>query len=412
MALELLDDDEKVETMGLEEDEQVNILNNITDPEELKAAKELIEEEIENAEKDESDKSDKSSEAPKTEDKPKEFLVTDEFIKSQPEENRAILTNFLGKSKEELAKAAANAIAVKSPYIKDNEQAINAIAEKIKGSTDEELVKTFIETQREVGRTEKSVQEEIKKEPPKIELPELEDTPEVKKAISNEVVKRLKSKYPAMPEDMDSVEHKEWLRELQDEDLRGAIEFTNEIKETQTKITEDFRKVAYLKNNWVPINNGRLENEVKQIENNLKKLGLSPKDLGVDLTLKKNGKTGLLENEILNDLAYNGEYSDPYVIGHVGDLAFYRDEKDKSGNTPLAKKFIYEHNFEILRLLNSKESETTKKEIERVKETNLNTLQDKTTSNVKTDLFDPKKISEMTDEQALQKLKLQLENSE
>lgn len=405
----LLEDDEKIETMGLEEDEQVKVLNELTDSEEIQAAKELINEDIEKLEKGEP-LEDNSQKGPEVSDKPKEFLVTQEFINSQPEENRALFETFLGKNKEDLAKAAANAIAVKNIYIKDNEQAINAIAEKIKAETDENLVKVFIESKREVGRTEKPP-ETIKEEPHKIELPELENTPEVKAAIQKETIKKLKEKYPGMPEDVNSVEHKEWLRDLQDEDLQKAIDYTNDVKQTQNEVKEDMQKVVYLKNNWSKINNERIEAEVNGIKDSLKKLGITDKDLGVDLTLTKNEKSGLLENPILNDLAFNGNVPDPYIVGYIGNLAFYRNEKDKGGNTPMVKKFLYENNFKILTLLNNREAQLTKKEIERVKETNLNTLHETPSGGKTPEFLSPEKIAEITDPAILQREKDKILNS-
>lgn len=401
----LLENDETVE---IQDDEQLKVIEGITDEKELEAAKELVLEDIEKAEKGETEKPDNLPAGSETE-KPKEFSVTQELIEKQPEENRAMLTSFLGKNKEDLAKAAANAIALKNPYLKDNQEAIDAIAVKLKAGTDEEIVKTFIETQRVVGKSE-TVETKAPEKPAKVELPDLEDTPEVRNVIQKETIKKLKEKYPGMPEDVNSVEHKEWLRDLQDEDLKKAIEYTQDIKSFENDVKTDYKKVVYLKNNWSKINNERLESEVKGIQENLKKLGLTDKDLGVDLTLTKN-KDGLLENPILNDLAYNGDYADPYVIAYVGDLAFFRNDKDKSGRTPLVKKFFYEKNLDIISILNSRESINTKKEIERVRDTNLNTLHDQPAGGKSPGFLSPDEINNLTDEALLQREKEKIENS-
>lgn len=401
----LLENDETVE---IQDDEQLKDIEAITDEKELEAAKELVLEDIEKAEKGETEKTDNPPVGSETE-KPKEFSVTQELIEKQPEENRAMLTSFLGKNKEDLAKAAANAIALKNPYLKDNQEAIDAIAVKLKAGTDEEIVKTFIETQRVVGKSE-TVETKTPEKPAKVELPDLEDTPEVRNVIQKETIKKLKEKYPGMPEDVNSVEHKEWLRDLQDEDLKKAIEYTQDIKSFENDVKTDYKKVVYLKNNWSKINNERLESEVKGIQENLKKLGLTDKDLGVDLTLTKN-KDGLLENPILNDLAYNGDYADPYVIAYVGDLAFFRNDKDKSGRTPLVKKFFYEKNLDIISILNSRESINTKKEIERVRDTNLNTLHDQPAGGKSPGFLSPDEINNLTDEALLQREKEKIENS-
>lgn len=399
-------------TMGVEDDEQIKVINDLKTDEEIKAAKELI---LEDTEKDEKGGTNKETSLKEPEkDTPKEFSVTQEFINSQPEENRALFETFLGKNKEELAKAAANAIAVKNLYIKDNEQAIAAIAEKIKAETDENMIKAFIDAKKEVGKTEKTKKEPAK-EPKKIELPELEDTPEVKKLIQSEAIKKLRDKYPSMPTDVNSVAYKEWERDILDgEGISKVIQIAEDMRTARAEVAKDLKTVVYFKNNWAKINNERIADEVKGIEANLKQLGLTPKDLGVDLTLTKNEKNGLLENPVLNDLALSGNEVDANIIGYVGEgensLAFYKNHKDAKGRTPLMKKFMLDNATEIISILSNREDIGKKKEIERVKETNLNTLQDSKTSSSKSTLLTPEEISKIQDENLIKKEKERIFN--
>ena len=402
----------------INDDKQIEEIEKITDPEELEAAKELVKEDIEAALKEGTSKEDnpdlskrpeeleREKDKLKETEKPPEFTVNDEFIEKQPEEVRALLTNFKGKGKADLAKATAHAVALKNPYLKDNEEAITAIAKKLETGTEEELVQKLIETQKEVGKPPESP--EVKPESKKIELPELEETEEVKKTIQKESVAKLKKLYPGMPDDLDSVEYKEWLRDLQDEDLRKANKHISDIERVEGEVKTDLRKVVYLEKNHANINNERLENEVKVIKDQLAKLGVTEKDLGIDLTLKKD-ENGLFFNETLNSLMRNGSQLDPYVVGYVGDLVFLKVDKDNSGLTPLAKKLFYENNFKLIQVLNSRESESKKKAIEQVKDENLNVLS-KPGSGKSPELLTPEAIEKITDESAIKKLKLQLEN--
>ena len=405
----------------INEDLQIAEIEKLTDPEEIEAAKQLILEDIEAEEKGESKKEtspetkspeelakekETLKEGEKQPEPPKEFSVTDEFIQKQPEESREILNKYKGKGKADLAKASAHAIALKNPYIKDNEQAIEAIAKGLEEKTEDEIVKTLIETQKETGKPEAPA---VKPEPKKIELPELEETEEVKMLVQEQTIAKLKKIYPDMPEDMSSVEYKEWKRDLRDVDDENADKFNREKEQAQIEVKTDLRKVIYLEKNHATINNERLENEVKVIKDQLGKFGLTEKDLGLDLTLTKDDK-GLLFNENLNSLMINGNQPDPYIVGYVGDLAFLKSDKDKDGLTPLAKKLFLENNLKLLQILTNKETINSRKEIERIKEENLNVLT-KTPTGKLSEVLTPDAIEKINDESALQKVKQDLIDS-
>jgi hypothetical protein len=423
------------------EDKQISDIESLTDEEDLKAMRELILEDIDKAEKGEDEPSKstgkveednlsdadleaKKKEAQSVEAKPatevsdekkgEQFIVTDEFISKQSDDVKTLLTNFKGKGKADLAKSAAHAIALKNPYLKDNEEAIGAVAKKIEGYSEEELLKTFIETQKEIGKPVETkspvldIAEKIE-EKKEVELPPLEGTDEVKELIDKQVHALLKKFYDDIPEDTGSVEYREWKRDKMDEDPEKFNDFLQSKKDIATQVKTDLQKISYLQNNHSTINNSRYETEVDTIKTQLKSLGLSEKDLEVDLTLTKDEK-GLFYNENLNSLMREGESLDPTVIGFLGNKAFLKVTKDRRGLTPLAKKFFYEHNLKIMTALASKQVQDDKKEIERLKADNLNSLGDRKTGG-KVDILTPEAIANITDEDVIKKKKFELENS-
>jgi hypothetical protein len=423
-----------------EEDERAEVIKELFDDEEIDASIELIKEKYDTPEKDtvsgeaepkkpdevedtsdkkpedktETEKKDESQstetdkkEEKKPEDepaKPEAFVLTDEIIGKQPEEYREILSKYKDKGRDDLIKAAANAVAVKSTILKDNEKAIGALADTFKTLSDDELVNTLVKAQAEIG-----VKPEVKTdalnadEKPieaKIELPSLpEDDVKVKTILSKETITRLRKKGYDLPEniDFDSEDYKEWERDLQDSGgFRKVEQFLKDLKEAESSVKTELQKVVYAQTNLqnlfvespgelLPIltdenlpklkklnddsagyNNKVLEEEVTLINKELEKLGVTPEDLGIDLYLKKE-QSGLLFNPLLNDLMYNGNQRDSNIISMVGKVPVL-----KKGQ--LVKKFLFEHNPKILTALVSKQSQTSKKEIERLKDDALNTL--------------------------------------
>lgn len=434
----LLEQEDKTEY--IDDDKQTAVIAEITDDEELEAMEQLIKDDIdkeEGGEKSETDKKTETSEEDKSketeteaDDKSKtsetsetseddnlikppkkveegEFVVDEEFINKQPEEDRELFKTVMGKSKADLAKQAANAIATKNPYLKDNEKAIEGIAEKILTGTDEEIYKTFIDTKRSVGVAdpppkEKVEEPEVKDEIPK-ELPELEETEAVQKIVSGELLKQLKAKYPDMPDDMNSIEYREYKRDMVADDDEKAAEFNKDKDSFTGKIKENLQKFAYLSKNHTDINNLRYNNEVKAITKQLETLGLTEKDLEIDLELKPDNN-GLLYNEELNALMRDSNGLDPYVISKVGTIPFLINEQDKNGMTPLTKKFFFENNLKIMALIGNRNVLKDEKEIERLQDDNLNTLgKQKTGDASKNTLLTADVIAKMNDEDAIDK---------
>jgi flagellar motility protein MotE (MotC chaperone) len=403
-------DKKEIDDPDIQEDKQVEIINDIKDDEELAAAKELILEDLSEPDKGTSDGSESSAEPNKptadekdkgtsdldksnskdaadqsiTKDKADDFVLTDEKINSYPEEFRGILQKYKGKSREELEKAIANAVLFRN-Y--------------------QDVVKALVDTQRETGSARQP--EKPKTTIPKPdELPPLqEDNEEVQKVIAQESVKRLKEIYPGMPDDLNSEEGRSWqnsialrqlktkypdmpddpysleyqdfIREMQDVnpdkaydfqfDKRQAIQNLNEqFNKTSSQVKQDLKQLIYIQNNHVNMNNTRLENEVNGIKAELQKLGLTEKDFGIDLSLSKDND-GLLYNGELNNLMLNGDMPDPNVISYVGRYPILKEGL-------LKQKFLYTNSIKLANLLASKKISENRKELERLKDTNLNSL--------------------------------------
>jgi len=394
----------------IEEDKRIDVIKKLTDPEEITATQELLEEKYDAPEEetaseeaepkkpeDTSKVEDTSGESKdKTETKTDEelkkpegdkgFILTDEVIQKQPENVRDILNKYKDKGKDDLAKATAHAIAAKTPYLKDDETAISAITEKIKVLSDDELLKALIDTQKVIGVNEQpdKPKEEVQK-PAKVELPEIPDTEEFKQAMNSEVYKKLKKKYPDMPE-FNSDEFKDWEVDFKDRSgLIGEGKFVRDFELAENEVKGELQKVIYaqtgLKNLWVEspteilpilneanlpklkdlndnfveVNNKALQEEVETIKEELEKYGVTEKDLGIDMTLTKD-KNGSLYNEYLNSLMFAGDQPDPNVIKRIGKVPLLSKGQ-------LAEKLIYKNNLKIMNFLVDNKAKNPKQKL-------------------------------------------------
>jgi len=329
----------------------------------------------------------------------KEFQLTEEEIEKQPEADRGILANFKGKSKDEIAQAAAHAVALKSPYLKDNEKAIAVMKEQFLEKSGDELIKILVDTQRGVGKADEK-EFTVKTESQKIDLPELpEDDPEIKAVIEKETLKRLKSLYPNMPDvdSMNSEEYLEWRRDL-DADTPDN-DYRSDRAQTEKAVKDELSKIVYIQKHLpnlyqtspnevlpllTPENLPRLKalnddpmsvlvqdisKEIETIRNGLKKYGLTEKDLGMDLTITKD-ESGLPYNEILNKLIMEGTTEDGKpipsnkIIGQRGKTFWLRQGE-------LARKFKEEFDDKILTAFVSKKTQTDIKHKEKLKSETL-----------------------------------------
>jgi hypothetical protein len=405
----------------IEEDERSEEIKKQTDPKEILKTQEELMSKYDEPEKDTSsepkeseeeteDKPGSSKDKTETEDPPEkdesdkpddeQFVLTEDFIKAQPEENREILNKYAGKGKEELAKATANAIALKNDYLKDNEKAIEAVAEKLAELSEEEIVERLVGTQREVGKTEEEESEPEPEITPTISLPDLpKDDPKISEMVNKEIVKRMKEKYPEMPEEIGSAEYMEWEREIQDsKGARGMKKLLSDFDEVENYVNTDFRKAAYaqtnLENLWVEspsevlefidddslpklkyvndnfikINNDLMKDEVARIKKELETLDLTEQDLGVDLTLTED-ESGSLTNPTLNGYFYVGDSNevDYSLINQMGKIRLL-----KKGS--LASKFLNQNYIKLINQVSDRKTQSDGLKREKLKDETLSSV--------------------------------------
>lgn len=382
--------------LNADESDAEKIIKDLT-PEENKVALELLEEKIDGTEEtdtppkpegteketdtppdkeiEEDKKGDETITPDDDEEEDEDFTLNEDFISKQPEEVQGILNKYKDKNREDIALAVANAVAMKSPYLKDNEKLLNQMKEQFLEKKNDELVQILIDTQKESGRVE---DQEVKRpEPPEIVLPEIpEDDPEIGKILEKETLKRLKAKYPNMPdvESMDSAEYKDWRRDLDADDPDN--EFKASKAQTEKVVKDELSKIIYIQKELpnlyeespqevIPLftkdNLPRLkalndnpmnvliediQSEIELIRNGLKKYGITEKDLGIDFTITKDEK-GMPFNPVLNELITEKKLADgtavpsAKIIGTRGKTFWL-----KKGE--LARKFREEYDDKIL----------------------------------------------------------------
>jgi len=334
----------------------------------------------------------------KEKEKDKDFKLTEELISKQSEEDRGILNNYKDKSKDEIAQAVAHAVAMKSPYLKDNEEMIAQMKEQFLEKSGDELIKILVDVQREAGKSESQAALKPKVEP--IEFPVIpENDPEIKKILEKETLKRLKIKYPNMPEveSMNSEEYKEFRRDLDVDNPDN--EFRTHKTQAEEIVKEELSKVIYVQKNLpnlyeespqevLPLLTPEtlprlkalndnpygvlvedLQTEIENIRKGLKKYGLTEADLGVDLTITKDDK-GNPFNAVFNKLITVG-------TNEKGEAIPSNDIIGRRGKTfwlkpgALARKFREEYDDKILTEFVNKKTQGDRLQKDKVKEATL-----------------------------------------
>jgi len=450
------------ESNFMEEDPRSEVIKNLTDPEEIRAAQELFEEkygvpkgettpaddEPAESEKpadtsepeatdttDEDNKGDvedgdgkkpieKPEDTPDVEPSEKTELAIDDNVLNKHKENAEILAKYKGKSKADIAKAAANAIAVKNEYLKGNEKAIEGIAEKLAELPDDELLTKLIETQKDVGRQEKPDDYFADRE---VELPVLPDDPKVQSIVEEQIIQRLKKKYKSFPDSLNSEEYLDFEREIREEKGGlGEAQLIADIKAAKDSVNEDLQKYVYaqsnlpnlyvenpvevynylneyslgqlksINDNFTKINDQILRQEVETIRKELESKGLTPEDIGISLELET--VDGSLYNKDLYPLLFNDKELDNDVVKPLGKIVLLK----KNG---LTKKFKSEFESKILTAYVDKKTARDDKKREEIKDTNLNTL----TTGSQNGEITPKDVTKITDPQTLQKIMQNIE---
>ena len=341
----------------LEESEQIKIIQEMQDPNEVEATIELLEERLSDEPEEEDTSSDEEIavevpvETDTTSEAEEDFIITQEFIEAQDEESKKILHKYLNKGKEEIAKAISHAIALKSPYIKDNPKIIEAIENEYKNKSNDELIKILVDTQKSVGRQDTN---QFEKKVPNYQDIKIDfNSPEISQILEKEMISLLKEKYPSMPDNIQSFndeEYKEWRRDLNIDEpdntfiedykrIRGLVEdntkkflfvkdelknlYTDNPFEIYERIkdadADKLRALKELNDNPTQVLFNDINEEISKIRNWLKqKYNLTENDIGIKLEIQKD-RNGNPYNEVLNSLMVkkypNGEiYLDPEVI--------------------------------------------------------------------------------------------------
>lgn len=435
-------------------------INELT-PEETKAALEILDEEIDGTsedtplekvepkgmdtrqEEEEEDDEDlgKTSEGGDTDDEDKdegeepssgkEFVIDEDFVESQPEADRGILNKYLGKGKKDIAMAVANAIAVKNPILKDDKEAIRALGERfLNTKTKEELIAKLVESQRLVGVATSP------KPSQKIEYPDIpENHPTFSKMLEKETLKRLKAKYPDMPdvESMEDEDYKEWRRDLDIENpdhnfKADKAKYQEEVKTELRKLflvqkelgnlydespsevlqilnEETYPRLKALNDRPLDVLYEDLQNEVEVIRGELKKVGLTEKDLGIDLSITKD-KNGYPYNKVINSLVVSGKTPDGQpivsreIIGRAGKSFWLIPNQ-------IYSKFMKEYNNKIMTALIDKKIREDRLRREELKETAI--IQPKVTGGSGKSVVSVEDIDKETNPETIKQLLKELE---
>lgn len=397
---------ETKEKQFVEEDERILNIKKMENPEEVKAAIELLSDQIDKEVETETEALAKSQEH--EEDKTEKSFITDEIINGQPEEIRETLAKFKGQEKTQLIETIAKSIAGNStsPF-KDDQKIIDAYKAGLSEKSDEDLLKLIVDNPTYVAPEDKAIAKDEKTkifaEPKKIELPEIpKDDPAIKSALEKETLKRLKALYPNMPEvdSMESEAYKDWRRDLDADN--PDHNFKDDLKNTKDKVDSELSRILYiqkelpnlyeespaevlnllnetnlprlkaLNDNPMEVLVQDLGDEIKAIRANLAKYGLTEKDLvdetgkPMDFTIIKDDK-GDPFNPIFNDIITSGKDSQgnaipsKEIIGSRGN-AFWI----KQGS--VARKFKEVYEDKILTAFTTKKISNAKLQKEKLKD--------------------------------------------
>lgn len=334
----------KDENTNFGDDDQINVLDNLTDEAEIAEAKKLIfeqveserdtstdnskdsepskeevtpqsEEEVQKAVSDaESKKEDNQAETKEADTLPEEgnqeksgkFVLTDEVINSYPEEYRGVLSKYKGKDESEIIKALVNA-------------------------------NKLISKRQEQSTVESKIETESKNEV-------IPDSDEVKSLLDAEIIKRLKTEYEDFPDTLDDLNF--FLRDKFDEDPMKYNKVVSDVQGIKETVNNDYKRVLYLQNNYQQLNQESIKGDVDSIKKALSDdYGIANVDKLFDLELKQtkdnNGNT-VYQNDLIESLLLdqNGQI-DNNVVSYFGQVPVIR-------KNALADKFLKTRTKEIL----------------------------------------------------------------
>ena len=213
------------------------------------------------------------------------------------------------------------------------EDADKKILEKLKGiKIDEKGLKMLINAERMVGKKAQSQPEPPiagEKEPeidpenplPKNVPPQPEvKSPELQKKIEEETLNALRQKPEFKDAPTDPEDFKDWLRDLNADDPERFYRFISERDKVRSELEQTVNQAVYIQKHAVEVNNALLQKEVNDIMKEFEEYGIDPSQVqGFDFTLTPDERTGILRNQILEELMLdeNGQI-DPRVVSVIG----------------------------------------------------------------------------------------------
>lgn len=354
-----------------DEGKLLQIIDDVESPEQLKAAKELL-------------FSDKPSEVAPEADKPKgEEVEKPKEVKEKPAETE--------KPAEKPAEPEAKKIIeVTDDYISQAEEKDRNILTSIKGETlSEKALKNYIESQRLIGKKATEIQQ--LQTPPEERKPrEVSISDEQRSLIASMANKELRREYKDMPDDPE--DRKEWLLRMQNTDPDELEKYYERRREVSNQLTEEYKQVLFVKENYDVINLNQMKKEVENIRNYFQDTyGLKLEDMGLKVEVDDD-----FSNEIINELLTlpNGEF-DPKVVQ-------YYDQKNKEVPIiepgKLSEKFFLKFNkraVEEVQKRARKEGFEARSQKKTVKE--LTDISPEKPGDAKTEVLKIEDIEDMTD---------------
>lgn len=218
----------------------------------------------------------------------REDIVTidDDYIQSQPEEDRKILEQLKGEVFSE----------------KGLNMAVNA--QRLIGKKESQL--KIYKDQEQADNSEAS-------SPIPEKIPQQQFNDEIKNRILATVDAKLERDYPNLPPS-GTDEYNEFLRDMNDENPVKFHEYLNARKSMETSVDKEFQTAIYVTTNYRSINKNQTEQAVTQIKERFKQYGFDdPKELGFNFDLEFDEKSNP-KNDLITGLVFNGENYDTEVI--------------------------------------------------------------------------------------------------
>jgi len=403
---DLLSDAFDSEKDDFEDVEEQKVLEDLTDEEEIQAAKEIIKEELGEPGKDTSTNSDKKNEA--ANEPEKDTSESSKEGKENPEDKGE------GKSKEEEDVNPENKPQEKGhaeqPVL--NEQILNELPEDLRGALKKyegksllDIAKALGNAQKLIGKKQTKVEELLSTK--QKEFPPLpKDDEKITEQIDEAVLNELRHKYPDVPSIKDKDEYLDYIRDLQDEDPEKFVRFITDKENIRQSVEADMKRSFYIAENYTAINEERLNSEIEAIKDGLKVWGIEkPEEAGFDFSLQKD-EEGRFINPLLNRLMVDesGGGADPSVIQYFADKPILTEGG-------LSRKFFDVMKTEIATAVRNQAASEAAKNYARQKEEAPNTLSSHKSSGTPTKEITLEDLERTTDDALLQSEKEKIFNS-